>query len=191
MRARQIDPKTLSDDQMLRVYADSVSIGNTAVLKKVLPEILDRDSLATKIPREITYSMLAQLADDNDKAIQYIQLARHEAKTNGGNVGVLLVQEFEIRLSRGITDKLPELLKTLQKQYLQDPNVEYQLARVLSKFGLISPDGRTVSLPTSNAQEESSSGSKIWTPDSDEEIVGAGSESDGSGGSKIWVPGSD
>ncbi len=191
MRARQIDPKTLSDDQMVRVYADSVSIGNTAVLKKVLPEILDRDSLATKIPREITYSMLAQLADDNDKAIQYIQLARHEAKTNGGNVGVLLVQEFEIRLSRGITDKLPELLKTLQKQYLQDPNVEYQLARVLSKFGLISPDGRTVSLPTSNAQEESSSGSKIWTPDSDEEIVGAGSESDGSGGSKIWVPGSD
>lgn len=188
MRARQIAPTTLNDEQIVRLYADSVSIGNTAVLKNILPEILNRDSLATKIPREITYSMLAQLADDNEKAIEYIQLARHEAKTSGGNVGMLLVQEFEIRLSRGITDKLPELLQTLQKQYLQDPNVEYQLARVLSKFGLISPDGRTVSLPSSKPQNETTAGSKIWTPDSDEEIVAAGSESEGSGGSKIWIP---
>ena len=190
MRARQIEPTTLSDDQMVRVYADSVTIGNTAVLKRVLPEILNRDSLATQIPRDITYSMLAQLTPENDKAIEYMQLARHEAKNSGGNIGMLLVQEFEIRLSRGITEKLPELLQTLQKQYLNDPNVEYQLARVLSKFGLISPDGRTVSLPSSPANEEAA-GSKIWTPDSGEEIVAAGSESDGGGGSKIWVPGSD
>ena len=91
---------------------------------------------------------------------------------------MLLVQEFELRLSRAITDKLPELLRTLQRQYLSDPNVEYQLARVLSKFGLISADGRTVSLPTSQSPDEAQdAGSKIWTPDSSDDIVPASTSS--------------
>ena len=129
--------------------------------------------------------MLAQLTDDDTKAVEYLQQARQHAKSEGRSIGQLLVQEFETRLTRGMTDKLPELLQTIQRHHMKEANVEYQLVRVLSKFGLISPDGRTVSLPASSQPSEPES--KIWTPDADESTVSSGA----SGESKIWVPGSD
>ena len=183
-RLRQFAPDTFSDEQLLRIYVDSVSIGNTFVLKRIIPEILNRDSV-TQVPKDICYSMLAQLTDDDTKAVEYLQQARQHAKSEGRSIGQLLVQEFETRLTRGMTDKLPELLQTIQRHHMKEANVEYQLVRVLSKFGLISPDGRTVSLPASSQPSEPES--KIWTPDADESTVSSGA----SGESKIWVPGSD
>ena len=181
-RMRQFDPQTFSDEQLLRAYVDSVGAGNTFVLKRVIPEVLNRDSI-TQIPKEVCYSMLAQLTDDDMESIDYLQKARQQAKSEGRQIGQLLVQEFETRLTRGMTDKLPELLQTIQRHHMTEPNVEYQLVRVLSKFGLISADGRTVSLPSSPRPSEPES--KIWTPDSDDSAVSTGE------GSKIWVPGSD
>lgn len=191
MRISQIDPATLSDEQIVRVYTDAFAIANGQVLKQVVPEVLKRESLKDKIPYDICYSMLAQLTDDNELAIEYLQKARTEAKQAGRNPGLFLVQEFEIRLSRGITDKLPELLDLIQKQHLSDPEVEYQLARVLERFGLISPDGRSISLPaTQPGESDEGSESKIWTPDSDPAAVPASSSGGQAGsGSKIWVPG--
>ena len=69
---------------------------------------------------------------------------------------------------------------------MQEPNIELQLARVLNKYGLISPDGRTVSLPVPQEAAAAKEGG-IWTPDSESPAVSA--ESEGGGGSKIWVPG--
>ena len=190
LRIGQIDPSTFSDDQIAKVYSDSFAIANTFVLKRIIPEILSRDSLKETIPHDVCYSMLAQLTDDNEQAIEYLQNARTEAKKAGRNSGLFLVQEFEIRLSRGITDKLPELLGTIQKQHLSDPEVEYQLARVLERFGLISPDGRSVMLPRSAEENEAeSTESKIWTPDSEDPAVSAAGPGESQSGSKIWVPG--
>ncbi|MEM9412277.1 MAG: hypothetical protein AAGA30_14270 [Planctomycetota bacterium] len=189
LRLRYVAPGSFSDDQLIRVYADSVSVGNTVVLKRIVPEILSRDSLASQIPRDICYSMLAQLSEDNESVLENLQLARQAAKTAGRSMGLLLVQEFEIRLSRGITDKLPELLQTIQKQYMTEANVEYQLVRVLTKFGLISPDGRTVSLPSAPpAAELEKEKSAIWTPDNETDSSAAGGDESGS---KIWIPGAD
>ena len=186
LRLCQFDPKSFSDDQLFEAYAESVTIGNTRVLKRIIPEVLQRETL-DQIPRDICYSMLAQLTDDDSQAIDYLQQARQEAKNAGRSIGQLLVQEFEVRLTRGMTDKLPELLQTIQQKYMTEPNVEYQLMRVLSKFGLISPDGRTVSLPTRQpAEPTTESESKIWTPDSDEPALSSEGQP-----SKIWVPGSD
>lgn len=191
LRISQIDPATFTDDQIARVYSDAFTIANGQVLKRVVPEVLKRESLKDKIPYDICYSMLAQLTDDNELAIEYLQKARTEAKQAGRNPGLFLVQEFEIRLSRGITEKLPELLDMIQKQHMSDPEVEYQLARVLERFGLISPDGRSISLPArQSAQSDEGSESKIWTPDSDSAAVPASSPGGPEdSGSKIWVPG--
>lgn len=192
LRIAQIDPTTFSDEQIVKVYTDAISIANTQVLRQVVPEILDRESLQDKVPRDFCYSMMAQLTEDTDQSIEYLQKARAAAKQAGRNPGLFLVQEFEIRLSRGMTEKLPELLATIQKQHMSDPEVEYQLARVLERFGLISPDGRSISLPAA-APESSAEGaaeSKIWTPDSETPVVPASSTGGAAGsGSKIWVPG--
>ena len=186
LRMRVVDPKTLNDDQITIAFAEATRISNTGVLKNVVPEILERPQLADAIPPDLCYSMLAQLTDDNAKAIEYLGLARQEVKKVGGSVGALLVQELDIRLSRGMTEKLPELLQSIQRSHMHEPNIELQLSRVLSKYGLISPDGRTISLPVpQEKQAEKESG--IWTPDSDDSApVQAGK-----GESKIWVPGDD
>ena len=185
LRMRLVDPKTLDDDLLTVVFAEATRISNTSVLKNVVPEILERPKLSETISRDLCYSMLAQLTDDNAQSMEYLKLARQEAKNSGGSVGALLVQELDIRLSRGMTDKLAELLQLIQRSHMHEPNVELQLARVLSKYGLISPDGRTVSLPV---PQESAAASEpgIWTPDSETPAVSAKSEG---GGSKIWVPG--
>ena len=186
LRMRLVDPKTLNDDQITVVFAEATRISNTAVLKIVVPEILERPKLGEAIPRDLCYSMLAQLTDDDEKSMEYLKVARQEAKNSGGSVGALLVQELDIRLSRGMTAKLAELLQTIQRSHMQEPNIELQLARVLNKYGLISPDGRTVSLPVPQEAAAAKEGG-IWTPDSESPAVSA--ESEGGGGSKIWVPG--
>ncbi len=194
LRLRHVDPTTWSDEQLARLFAESTRITNSSVLKRIVPEILNRPSLSDVIPRDMCYSMLAQLCEDNQQALEYLAQARQEAKLSGHNVGYYLVQEMEIRLSRGMTDKLPELLQTIQKQYLSDPEVEYQLARVLTRFGLISPDGRTVMLPraTPSGEEPQTGANAIWTPDSGESpAVATGKPGGTSSESKIWVPGSD
>ncbi len=189
LRIRNIDPKTLSDDQLRKLFGHSFAIANTVVLKTITPEILERDGLAEDVPRDMCYSLLAQLSDDEAEVLDYLAKARQEAKRMGQNVGVYLVQEFEFRLSRGLTEKLPGLLQMIQKQHMSDPEVEFQMRRVLSKFGLIGSDGRMVSLPASVDENASTpKASAIWTPDSEtNQPTGAG----GSSASKIWVPGSD
>ena len=191
LRMRFVDPKTFSDEQIRKIYFDSIGIANTVVLRQIVPEILSRESMHDNMPRDICYSMLAQLSDDNDEAIEHLRNARNEAVAAGRSIGLFLVQEFEIRLSRGMTEKLPELLQTIRKQYVSDPNVEFQLSRVLNSFGLITPDGQ-VSLPSAEPAEESASSSKIWTPDSGDDTIASGSgQSEPTSGSKIWVPGAD
>ena len=184
---RMVDPQTMTEQQIAMVFSEATRNGNVAVLKKLVPEILERSEMEKTIPRDLCYSIMAQLTDDDQKTIEYFQLARQEVKRAGGNVGLLLVQELDIRLSRGMTDKLPELLQTIQRNHTHEAEVQYQLARVLGKYGLISPDGRTVSLPAAPQTEEAMSGSAIWTPDSEVPAVTA----EGSSPSKIWVPGDD
>lgn len=187
LRMRLLDPKTLSDDQITIAFTEATRIANTSVLKNVVPEILERPQLADSIPRDLCFSILAQLTDDDDQSIEYLNLARQEVKQAGGSVGALLVQELDIRLSRGMTEKLPELLQSIQRSHMNEPDVELQLARVLSKYGLISPDGRTVSLPVSPETQAAENESAIWTPESGAPAVSAGSQDE----SKIWVPGDD
>ena len=188
LRMRLVDPKSLKDDQITAAFADATRIGNTAALKNLAPEILERPNLAEVVPRDLCFSILAQLTDDNVKAIEYLGMARQEAKNSGRSVGALLVQELDIRLSRGMTEKLPELLQSIQRSHMHEPDIELQLTQVLSKYGLISSDGRTVSLPASAEKSAPETDSAIWTPDSDSSpAVSTGSK----GESKIWVPGDD
>ncbi len=187
-RLRDVNAESLSDDQLAALFARSMTIANTSVLLRITPEILNRPQLGEAIPRDMCYSMLAQLSEDDEQALAYLQNARQAAKQAGHNVGLFLVQELEIRLSRDMTDKLPELFQTIQKQYLPDPVVEEQLIRVLTRFGLMDTDGKLARSPRPQPDVADETESKIWTPDSDAPVV---TENQGSTLSKLWVPGRD
>jgi len=184
---RRLDPATLDDESILKVFVDALSINNTGVLRNTILEILERSELADAVPRHFCYSILASMADDDEDSVEYLNLARQEVKKSGGNVGQFLVEELEIRLSRGMTEKLPELVDSIRRNHMHEPNVEVQLARTLGKFGLISPDGKTVSLPVSRESRTAKKEPAIWTPDAE----AAADPADRTQASKIWVPGDD
>ena len=167
-----LDYSELSDEQLIQIQADAMQIGNVRVLRQVVAEALARDDFKGA-PRDVCYSMMAHFGDDDQQSLEYISKACEEATKAGRPIGLYLVQEFEYRLSRGMTDGLPELLGQIQHGHLDEPDVEYQLVRVLDRFG-IGPDrgplrgapgapGQPAPQPTAAAAP--AAGGAIWTPD--------------------------
>ncbi len=165
-----LDYKKLSDGQLMQIQADAMQIGNVRVLRKVIAEALARPDFEGAT-RDMCYSMMAHFGDDDEQSLDYINKACEEATKAGRPIGLYLVQEFEFRLSRGLTDGLPDLLSRIQQGHLDDPDVEYQLVRVLDRFG-IGPDRGPLRGPpgqtppnTQPAGAAPAAGGAIWTPD--------------------------
>ena len=161
-----LDYSKLTEQQLLKVQSDAMEIGNMRVLRKVVDESLRRPEMES-MPRDMSYSMMAHFTEDETEAIGFLEKAREEAGKADRPVGMYYVQEFEYRLSRGMTDGLTELLQTIQKDHLNDPQVEYQLVRVLDRYG-IGPDrgplrGAPQQQQPSAAPPAASGG--VWTPD--------------------------
>jgi tetratricopeptide (TPR) repeat protein len=174
----------LSDEQLLEIQSEAMMIGNVNVLRKAIPEILNRPEMK-QIPRDVAYSVMAQISDDDEAALDYLSKARSEAKSADRPIGIYLVQEFELRLSRGMTEKLPSLLQTIQMHHADDPDVEYHLSRVLERFGLL--QGRGPESPTATAPEPVSVSAKgMFSADSTTADSASPSESDQP--SKLWLP---
>lgn len=165
-----LDYKKLSDEQLIQIQADAMQIGNVRVLRQVVAEALARPDFKGTT-RDMCYSMMAHFGDDDEQSLEYINKACEEATKAGRPIGLYLVQEFEFRLSRGMTDGLPDLLSKIQQGHLDDPDVEYQLVRVLDRFGigadrgpLRGAPGQAPPTPQPPAAAPAAGGA-IWTPD--------------------------
>ena len=133
---RYMDFSKLSNEELLLVQRHAMVIANFPVVKLALTEILQRDDFEA-LPRYMALAMMAQLVDDDQVMLQYLEDARSDAHKQGQPIGFLLVQEFELRLLHGLTDKLPSLLQTIQMHHLDEPDVEYELMRILQQHGLV------------------------------------------------------
>ncbi len=191
VRQQYIQVDKLTDEQLLNMHAEAMAIGNFAVMRKLVPETLARKSLEDKISRDISLSMMAYISERDDEALDYLQQAKNYAVEQGRPIGVYLVQEFEMRLERGLTDKLAGLLQRIQIHHMGEPNVEQHLVRVLSRFGLLNretPDPGNA--PHDMEQPASEAASGIWTPDQGAAEVLPDKEGQAEG-SKLWLPGRD
>ncbi|MFK7769226.1 MAG: hypothetical protein AB8B55_18540 [Mariniblastus sp.] len=159
-----LDFTKLTENQLLKVQQEAMEIGNMRVLRKVVDESLRRPEMES-MPRDMSYSMMAHFSEDETEALGYLEKAREEATKADRPVGMYYVQEFEYRLSRGITDGLTELLQTIQMKHLNDPQVEYQLVRVLDRYGIGPDRGPLRGAPPQPATAPAASG--VWTPDQD------------------------
>ncbi len=191
---QHLDFKKLSDPQITQVQTDAMRIGNVRVLRQVVHEILDRPDFEG-MTRDMCYSMMAHFSDNDESALEYITQACDEATKADRPIGLYLVQEFEFRLSRGMTDGLPELLGRIQADHLDDPDVEYQLVRVLDRFGIGPDRGPLRGQPGQPAPpapvSQEASGGAIWTPGQAEPPVepteGEAAEP-GESSSGLWIP---
>lgn len=193
LRQRYIQMDKLTDEQLLHMHAEAMAIGNFAVMRKLVPEVLARPSLDEKIPRDASLSIMAHLSENDEEALEYLQQAKNFAVERDRPIGVYLVQEFEMRLERGLTDKLAGLLQRIQIHHLGEPNVEQHLVRVLSRFGLLNREAPGSGNDLDDMEEpapEMAGG--IWTPDqAAAEAPPDDALKEQPQGSKLWLPGRD
>lgn len=173
-----LDLQKLSNEDLFDVHRSSMVLQMPGELLRTVDEMLGRDGFDL-MPRDLMLSMKAQATHDNDDALACLEEARGEARKAGKPIGQFLLQEFEMRLERGLTEKLPSLLHTLRTSHLQEPGVEAGLAQLLHRYGLIDEDqimrGKANAMdpavaapvaaeptPASAAAEEPS---KLWLPD--------------------------
>lgn len=174
------------DEMLLSCFVIALSTGNHRALRKCLPVILARPHLDKEVAFDRLYVNLAMITRNNETALEYLHQARQYAATHDRSVGMVLVMELDFRMQRDLPDGCQELLRTIESRYMQDPQVQYQLAMVLQKYGLLG-DGRVS--PGSRAQESqdepvgvAADQAGIWTPDSGKPA------SEETGTSKLWIP---
>lgn len=186
VRQKYLDVTGLSDEQLIALQSEAMTIGNMPVLKRVIPEVLGRPSTEEKIPHDLCHSVMAQLVDDQETGFEHVVMARQIAKANDRPFGVYLVQELELAILAGKRDKVPVLLREIETNHMHEPNVEYQLVRLLQKFGLIQPDGRMPSPggPT-EAEPSGADAGGLWTPGDEPAPASEPEQSE----SKLWIPG--
>ena len=181
-----IDVEKLDDEALLSLQTQSMTIGNVGVMKRTIPELLKRPHLDS-VPRDVCYTILARNSEAPEEALEHFASARAEATKAGRPIGIYLVHEFEYRLANGLTEKLDSLIEVIQSRHMKEPEVAYELTRVLQQFGVIgtgqeAPAGGPP--PAATPPAESAGG--IWTPEGGGSEPAPAAESDAP--SKLWIP---
>ena len=115
-----LDLAKLSDEELFEVHRNAMVLQMPNELLRTVDIMLEREGFDL-MPRDLMLSMKAEATHDNDEALGCLEEARNEARKAGKPIGQFLLQEFEMRLGRGLTEKLPSLLQTLRTNHLQEP----------------------------------------------------------------------
>ncbi len=187
VRLQQVEFAKLDDESLMRSYILASTAGNFRALRKCATVVLERPQLEKYLRFESVYLTLAKLTMNPTAALEWMHRARHHASSNGRSVGHLLVEELELRLGRGLIENCSELLRTIQANHSSDPEVQYHLANVLQRFGIVDSEGMVVGrLPEEPAPAaEAATSSTIWTPDSEAPVSGGAGKQQKS---KLWLP---
>jgi tetratricopeptide (TPR) repeat protein len=181
--------KELNDDQLLTVYRRAYAVMAVWPLRQIALEVISRESLDDKIDKVEAYDILSDVAASTDEALEYLAKARRLATTEGESPAAWLIDELEIRLLRGEFDKFAQLLKEIQTRYIKEPGVAPSVIEVLSRYGLVTSDGRVMIPTAAAAPAEAAEATSLWTPDSDKLPTAGGGETKHE--SKLWIPGMD
>jgi hypothetical protein len=190
-RLSRVDVAKLNDEQLLTIYRRSYAVMAVSSLRRIAQEVISRPSLNERIDKVEAYDILSDVALNTDEALMYLDQARKLATSEGESPAAWLLDEMEIRLLRGEGDKFLQLLKEIQTRYMNEPGISNALLDLLSRYGLVTPDGRLrIPRPQEAAMSEpepAAASSGVWTPDGGS----AAAQGEGQSESKLWIPGMD
>lgn len=182
---RFLDLSGISTEVLYQRFKLALYLGDLRAARETARILVQRDDLVSATGGEEdagvrVHLALAELTSDDASCFEHIAQARHYARKAGGNLGVLLVREFEQCLLRGRLDRLKAILREIELHHMQDRQVREFLTSVLARYGLITPDGQML-LPV-EATESVKTESGVWTPES----ASSGASKSGGG---LWLPG--
>ncbi|TWT32820.1 tetratricopeptide repeat protein [Blastopirellula retiformator] len=195
IRLSRVDPATLDDAVLVKVYGRSVISAERGAIRVFAEALLARESLAGQIDKGELYGQLARNCGDSDRAIEYLQQAQVAAVSEGKSPGMWKLAELGLRLERRDAVESQALLNDLTRNHMQEPEVARPLMQLLYQFGIIGADGRPTNMPPGGAPAPgpaaappAGGGGGLWTPDNPSAgPAPAGEEPK----SKLWMPGMD
>jgi tetratricopeptide (TPR) repeat protein len=180
------DISQLPNQQLAVLFIMASSLFNATLIRRVGRMLLERNGQIEGFGPELIHISLAGVETDDDICFQHLAQAREIAQQSGREVGNVLVAEFEQRLLRGKTNGMRRIIQEVQRKHLNEPGVGERLAGILSKYGMITSDGR-IFLPPEDEGESAKAKTGLWTPEASGSS--AAIEGAGSGESKLWIPG--
>ena len=201
----RLDPAQLDDDQLLTAYRRAYALMFVDALRQLATEVIRRPSLEDRVDRVEAYDILSDIAPTTDEALEYLGKARKLATADGESPAQWLIDELELRLVRGEADRFMELIKEIQTRYMKEPGVSTALMELLTKYDLVTPDGR-FRLPSqrdvaaATGVHETQTAPAVWTPDmpsappadpAETTEPSAADETEEKKESKLWIPGMD
>ena len=185
IRLDRIDAQKLSDDDLTPTFQRAVGYSYRRAVLKFGHEIINRPSFVGRGELSLAYMTLARMEDDLDQAIAYIEAGRNATEALGKSHAMWDLEELSLRFARQDIAEALQLIRHIESNHINEPNVAMVLTQILVEAGLLKPDG-TPAMPAGAYAGEAAPGGapepepgKLWTPDG---------ESSGGGGGKLWTP---
>ena len=129
----------------------------------------------------LQHAILSPHVTEGRADFERMEAIREKAEVPRGRHLTLLL---DWALGRGEVDLLEPTMQTLQKRHMQEPGLAEEVARILVRHGVISPDGQVRGKARDIPSAPPVPDTTIWTPD-------AAEAKPEDSGSKLWLPGMD
>ncbi len=182
MRFRYQPVDKISDEKLQALTQHCLVIGYDAALRRFIPELLKRE-LTDWIPLEVLLSLMSKYADSTEESLEFLQQAKAECKSAGKPYGMYLVQEFEMYLSRGVTEPLESLFHRISHNHLDEPGVEERVTQILQRYNMMGDPAAAEAQADVPAEDP---GLLLDSPEPEPSSAGSSSEE-----STLWLPGQD
>jgi hypothetical protein len=188
VRVPRLTLEPVSDEDLVQLYRRSVLVAARPATVKLAREVVSRPSMAKRIPPADAYRRLIAAEDDDAQALALIQEARDRSDAADESTAPWDLAELELHIASGNGQAAQAMLARIEQLHMDDPQVASAVYQLLYEAGVIRPEDlaaaqQMASEPVpamAGGGAASSSGSQIWTPDSDRPATGKKSS--------LWTP---
>jgi hypothetical protein len=183
VRLARLMPGKLSDEDLNWAFHVSSGYRIRAAMRSFGDELIRRPSFADKPNLVEAYSNLAEMEDDLDRALEYIEAGRKAIEKMGHSHVTFDMHELHLRFARREPEHIMRMIQHIDQQHGKEPHVAQTLTQILIQYGMLRPDG-TPAFPAHGPAEElpvepAEEPNRLWTPDS---------AAPGGSGGKLWTP---
>jgi Tetratricopeptide repeat len=187
VRVPRLVVEELADDDLVQLHRRLLLAGAQTLLARLDREAVRRPSVAKWIPPADAYRRLIMAETDSRRALALIDEARRHSAAAGESTATWDLAELELHLSEGSVEPAQAMLRKIEQEHMDDPQVASALYQLLYEMGVIPPEAMAApasaaeappALAAADAAARQAGG--IWTPDSERPAGGKKSS--------LWTP---
>jgi hypothetical protein len=140
VRLSRLDVPKLTDAQLAFAFQRATGYQVPDATRAMARELLNRESLADKIPAAYLYGMLVKTALSTGTALEMVHRAQQASRDAQESPAPYLIAELQLRLRRGEVAEFQRLMSELQARHMREPGVAQAVTQLMLNFGIISPE---------------------------------------------------